>query len=1192
MVRMSDPEDEKQYKQYEKKIKGYSKEFKEIKQFEIPERERIQKMLDLSAKALEKENYKRLDTIFTNIEELVKVSKQKMAIEKLTKALNSIEITIQKLEDEGADVEEMKKLFDSAKNDLDNKAYGETKKGALQIRDMIKKIPDKKLREMALKTLSESSKEDAKKADEGVVEEPEDKDKPAKKEPEEDDPVPPPPEGAAEDDLNEDIKLTWSRIKDAKAKGLDMEEAIEALDKARDAFKTSDNDNAKTFIEESNKLIETAQKSTKILDLKSKLDEVNDLVNQIDAAAKEYGQEMNTKDIQDLLEKSKLLIDSGESDQGRETLEKANWHANQMMNTLMKNEEKKAISSLKDTKLFLKDLKERGVNIEKAKEVFKEAEPALATGDFKKVIQKARESRELAETSEKGHSEVEAQELVNYVNDMVSELNSLRVDFEKLEGQINEFLDLFEKNDFEAVLSKGDDLKNQLYFLKMEKMKEEAQDSITEISNLLLELRDQQVTNLHKADQAFANAQDSFNMKEYERSLEHSEEALKELHAHLKNIIGEKLNELKETIEYIDELDVRPEEKEKIKAYYDTAKKFFDAEEVMKAKTDIQSGKTKAGEALKSFCTEKMVSIQMAMSDIQSRTEGTDAGFTDVENLFVEFGKKFKNQEYEEALKTSHEVEMKLNLYLSSNVAETIKEVEVHIPKLKDHGINVLEVTEALLDIKSLVSEQKYVQGYQKITKVKEELDNATRDKATGQIVSVQEEIDKIREKGYDTKKMEGKFKELTKKFGENRFIDVIEIAQDIQKLIEEEELYQNVVEDLLLSKLKIQEADSLGCDIAEAATLLQNARPLLESNHFEEALDISRKCREFTQGIIEKTMGIKDELKVKVEEKIATIEQKFNEVRNTGIDITRADGMYEQTKKAQELGDFSLAFKIANECLDELDKESKLYSELSDAISQAKSKISEGKNNGLDVTQAETLFNQMGPALDGKDYETIKNLSRRIVEEIVKQEEGIKRQQTAAGDSKKVVLEEVGRAQSAIDDLKNQGIEPKKAIDLFQQIVPEMQAGNLEKAIELAQQSRETADSLAKLYKDFQGRLEEVATLIATTKESGILVNEAEQIFDSIQQAIGEGDMIKARDQADKCVKEVELTSLEMEKAMEQIREIDIQLKDAQAYGLNPPNAPRLLNQAREAFKIGDYKKVLQFTNEGAMDIMSVIPE
>jgi tetratricopeptide (TPR) repeat protein len=582
----------------------------------------------------------------------------------------------------------------------------------------------------------------------------------------------------------------------------------------------------------------------------------------------------------------------------------------------------------------------------------------------------------------------------------------------------------------------------------------------------------------------------------------------------------------------------------------------------------------------------------MAMSDIQSRMEEKDEGFNEVEGLFIEFGKKFKANEYIEALKTSHEVEMKLNLYLSHHVADSIKDVEVHIPKLKDHGINVLEVTEALLDIKSLTSEQKYTQAYQKIMKVKEDLENATKDKATSLIVVIQEEVGHAKDKGHDVKKMDAQFKILGKKFGEKDFLSVIEIGQEIQKMISEEEMYQKVVVDLLVTKQKIQEADSLGCDISEAATLLQNARPLLESGNYQEALELSEKCREFTQGIIEKTQGIVTELKTKVEEKIAQIEQKFKEVRNTGIDITQADGMYEQTKKAYELGDYNQAFNIANECLDELEKESKLYSELSDAISQAKTKINEGKNSGLDVTKAEALFTQMSSALDAKDYETIKNLSQQIVEEIVRQEQEIKRQEFAKGDSKKIVLEEVGRAQSAIDDLKNQGIEPKKAVELFQQIVPEMQAGNLEKAIDLAGQSRESAESLLKLYKDFQGRLDEVGGIIKTTKESGIVLNEAEQIFDSIQAAIGEGDLIKARDLADRCVKEVDLTKKEVDDALKQMEEITTQLNDAMAYGLQPPNAPGLLQQAKEAFQRGDYKKAIQLTNDCAMDIVSVIPE
>lgn len=1220
---MSDLSEADKYKKMMDVIESFRKEYEELEKYKITEVQRVKKMIDLASKTLPKKDYERLETLIPNLENLIKSAKQKIGIKKLKEVIENIGKAIKKLDEAKVDTKEMKELQKIVREDFKAKKFAEAKKNAMKIRDLFDKIEDKELKESIINSFKEDETKPKDKndddppppedkgeqqKDEGKTKDEQQKDEGETKDEESGEKPIPKPAGLMnkimgvldpdkrkekeEDLLNEEIKLVWSRIKDSKAKGMDMEEAIETLDKARDALKEKNINDTKKFIEETNKIIEKIESTDSVEALTAKHKEIQDLVNQINDLSQGDEKEANTKDIEGLLKDAKTLIDNKDIPNAKEKLEKANWHANQLLSMMMKNEEKRAIATLTETKNYLKQLKEKGVDITKAKAVFKEAEPALSDGNFDLVIQKAKESMELARDLEGSSQTQSAGDMVEYINNMINELKSLRVDFDKLEPQIKEFIEISEAGKMDQLLEKGEDLKNQLYFLKMEKLKEEAQSNISEISSLILELKHQDVKDLDKAEEAFNKAQDSFNLKEYEQSLEHSVDALLELTTHLRTTLDMKMEEFKGYLDLIETVNVREEEKEKTKAYFITANQWFEREELMKAKAEIQKGKEKSLEVMKSYCTDQMVSIQMAISELQSSLEGEDKGIEEIEAVFIEFGKKFKAHEYPEAIEKNKEVQEKLNKYLKDMVSESIKDIEVKIPKFKDLGIDVVKVTEDLLDIKTLFSDENYVDSFSKVNHVKSDLNNSIKDKATGLIVMIQEEIGNAKEKGIETKRAESKFKELGKKFGESDFLAVIEIGQDIQKTLEEEQLYNKVVEELMTVKNKILEADSMGCDISEAAKLLQTARPLLENNKYQEAMDVATKCREFTQDIIEKTKGIMDELKTKVAEKVQQIEAKMGEMKGTGMDLTKAEAMFDEVKKAQELGDFNSAYNTANECLEELANESKLYNDLLEAISNAKTKITEGKTNGLNVTRAEELFMQMSKALQEKDYETIKEHSRQIVEEIVKQEEAGKRAETAKDDKKNIVLEEVGKTQSLIDSLKKTGIEPTKATELFQKIVPEMQEGNMDSAIELAKESYAAAVELNKIYDEFTPLLGEVKNLIRSTQGEGVVLTEANEIFNNMEKAIGAGLPDEAKKLAVKCAKEVKFTKEEKEKAQNQINEIETQLEEAIKYGLNPPKAAELLESSQQALNKGDYKKSIQLTNDSAVDIINAIPQ
>ena len=1219
---MGELSEAEKYKEYMDKIKGYRDLADELEPLNIPETARIRKMVDLASKTLAGQNYARLETIIPNIEDLAKIAKQKKAVAKLQSALGVLKDTLQKFEDGGVDVKDLKKVMDKANTDFEKKKYSEAKKGAMTIRSGLKEIPDSDMKRSIMKAL-EGSKDDEEekkehKAAGGPTQDggeskkaPEPKDNAASakgsepqpstasKPSEEKDqaaPAKPPestgPQPAAQESVAEMIKVTWSRIKDAKAKAIDVEAAIKFLDEGRDALQKKDEDAARRHIIEANRLLELALNQTQIAALRDRLGEIRKTLVRMKEVAIQSQQVVKTKDIEDYLDKAETLIDIGDVKSSKDALDKADWSAQQLLNILTKKEEGKALGVLKDVKAYITRLKEQGVDIEPAKAVFKEAEPALAEGNLASAVAKAQEALEVAKRLEREHHGATANKMVDVINNQISELKSMRVDLEKTEPMIKDFQDAYSKEDFTGVLAKGEDLKNQLYFLKMERLKVQAEEKISVISNLLMEIRNQGAKDMDKAERTFSTAQDAFNLKQYEKCLAQSDEVLKELHTTLKNILGAKLSDLKSHVDFIMGLDLRQEDKEKLKEQFGAAARFFESDELMKAKVEIQSGKNKAHEILKSRCTEKMISLQMIVSDIHAFKGGKDPGLAKPEEAFKDFGKRFKSGDFMTALETAEVVEGMIDNYLQTLVLDNIRDTEAQIPKLTEWEIDVGALNASLQESKTSFAGKKNADAFKAVARTRDLLSIAIKDKATGLVVSVQEDLTKLKEKGFDTAKIDPKFKDLAKVFGKKDYVGVITLAKDIRKAVSDEEKYHRVVDDLMDTKNKIMEADSMGCDISEAAKSLQAARPLLESGNYDEALAISKKCREFTQSIIERTKGIKEELKAKTEAKITDIDRRIREMKATGIDIAQAEALYDETRKAFGSGDFGHAFKTSTDCIDELERESRSYNELVEAITKAKSKITEGKKGGLNVSKAEELLKQMVPAFEAKDYKNMKELSRLIQEEIVKQEEELKRQKYAKEDKKKILLEEVGKAQFAIESLKKQGINPKKANELFQKVIPFMQEGKMEDAIKYALQSKDAAESLLKLYEDFKGRLKGVEEILAQARAEGINVGDAERIYGSIQEVIGEGDFIKARDLSDKCAKELRLIKEEAANAQKQIAEVEEQLADALSYGLNPPSATKLLEGAKEAYSKGDYKRAVQLTNDCAMDIMSVIPE
>ncbi len=218
--------------------------------------------------------------------------------------------------------------------------------------------------------------------------------------------------------------------------------------------------------------------------------------------------------------------------------------------------------------------------------------------------------------------------------------------------------------------------------------------------------------------------------------------------------------------------------------------------------------------------------------------------------------------------------------------------------------------------------------------------------------------------------------------------------------------------------------------------------------------------------------------------EQLKAAQSFIKEAKSTGLDVSGAEDIYKSSRPLLKQGDFYGAFQIAQQVIQEIealvsapepslrdsapqstpaqaDTEQGGKSEAVNKLKEAKRKMSQAKNAGIDTSPFIDWFKDAKPALDRGDFATANEIANEIVQEIDAQLEesgggGVEADPgqaveaeavpfepvpevapQQAGVSRKEAREKLRDTKSFLGDLKSQGFDVNKAAQRFKDAKP-----------------------------------------------------------------------------------------------------------------------------------------------------------
>jgi hypothetical protein len=174
--------------------------------------------------------------------------------------------------------------------------------------------------------------------------------------------------------------------------------------------------------------------------------------------------------------------------------------------------------------------------------------------------------------------------------------------------------------------------------------------------------------------------------------------------------------------------------------------------------------------------------------------------------------------------------------------------------------------------------------------------------------------------------------------------------------------------------RLTIEKAKMDGTNVVAAERLLNQAREAMEAANLKKALELAMR----SEGELEK-MGLQQEMAAKA---IRTAETKYAEAKVNNIQSSAAAGLIESAKAELKKGDYVRALEIAIQSGDELHRAKELFQEAAESARAAKEALSMALRLGSDVSSLKALEDALGASTEANDYQAARENADKLLDE------------------------------------------------------------------------------------------------------------------------------------------------------------------------------------------------------------------
>ncbi len=928
------------------------------------------------------------------------------------------------------------------------------------------------------------------------------------------------------------ISQSRSKFMKAKKYKADLSEAIDYLNRAREALKEGD------FLES----LQMANQGDKVVDeIINEFDQMEEILTDLETKlneARELG--VDIADAEELYKKAYSHFESNnitESNKFKENATKILDGALYSFITDMIETAELVISAGDNLGALLDEPNDYMHNAIKA---VKEGEYRIALEEADKAINRAEEIIKIHVSNTIASAELALQEVSD-------------VDEDEIENLIGKAKTAFEQNAFDEAYRQADKALSMMETAQSAK----ARETMTLMENAV-NIAKEMECDLSGIEQDIKSSYDNMTARDFQMAQDLSERVYRSV-INLQKITAEK-----------EFGDAKIEVIEAKKLGIDISE-MRDA--LKRAKAGFEKGdyKTTMNESSKTLANAKMI-VDGHQAAYESMTQAAamvaeakknKADVSTIMETLLKAKSAFENAKYSEAKELSdnakEETDSIVALYTSANNLSNARKYLSHLEEL--------EIDTAHLN--SLVDETKTAMKNKDAgaaIELSEKVENSTRDLLNSNITNLISEAESAmidaKEIGIDISSPSTKLDSARTMLTESDFTASIEFARAAKdEVMNIKELSQNAAIKMKDLQDKISEAENLYANTDDVRKLRDKAMDELRNHNYGNVISLSDEGLEAT----------KEAIKNHITSTISSFRSAAEKAKADGVSVVAAEKLLEQAKEAFEKGDNKTALELAMRSEGELEKVGLQQDMAAKAIKTADAKMEEADKLGIFSRQAKNLLESAQKNINNGDY--VKALENAIQsgDELYKVREEFS-----------VAEEQMKLLKSLIDTAIEVGVEISLAKKLQMDAENAMSGHDYKTAQEIAKEGlvegqRLTYSKLSSKITDTYKLIDLGVNLNLDMEGLSSIITESKTFMETGKFMISNEKITTASDQA---------TSILNKHVTDIITDSESSASHAKNFGIDISETLRLLAEAKEALSIGRYMNAMELAKKSRSEI------
>jgi tetratricopeptide (TPR) repeat protein len=263
---------------------------------------------------------------------------------------------------------------------------------------------------------------------------------------------------------------------------------------------------------------------------------------------------------------------------------------------------------------------------------------------------------------------------------------------------------------------------------------------------------------------------------------------------------------------------------------------------------------------------------------------------------------------------------------------------------------------------------------------------------------------------------------------------------------------------------------------------------------------------------------------------------------------------------------------------------------EVSQEVLTAQTMITSARELGVDVTEAEKLFSYVKDYMERGEYSVAVDYAKIA---LAVAEEAKRRREELAAEHKKA-LDAIIKLQQQITDAKNAGINTNQADAIFNKIKSAQESGDYSAVMELISSATKAIKTAEYEYNQATNAIRSLQWLITDTKNLGVNVTKAEELFKLIEREFRQKNYEKVLQYSDQTRAEIDAAKEMHKRMLSQYQHayhatLTAQsiIVDAKRMGADVKDADELLKSAKTSMSMNDYKSAIEYA-ERAYELAS----